>query len=73
MTKKPDPSKAIEQHFSIDQVAAKLSVHRSTVERLLYARKLAYRQVGRRRIISETDFRNYLALIRREATADRRY
>lgn len=73
MTKKPEPAKTIEQYFSIDQVAAKLSVHRSTVERLLYARKLAYCQVGRRRIISETDFINYLALIRREATADRRY
>jgi excisionase family DNA binding protein len=73
MKKKSEPSKAIEQHFSIDQVAAKLSVHRSTVERLLYGRKLGYCQIGRRRIISETDFRNYLALIRREATADGRY
>jgi excisionase family DNA binding protein len=73
MKMKPEPSKAIEQHFSIDQVAAKLSVHRSTVERLLYAGKLAYCQIGRRRIISETDFRNYLDLIRREATAHRRY
>ena len=73
MTKKPEPSKTIEQHFSIDQVAAKLSVHRSTVERLLYGGKLAYCQIGRRRIISETDIRNYLAFIRREATADRRY
>jgi excisionase family DNA binding protein len=73
MMRKPGPTKTIEQHFSIDQVAAKLSVHRSTVERLLYGRKLGYCQIGRRRIISETDLRNYLALIRREATADRRY
>jgi excisionase family DNA binding protein len=73
MTKKPEPAKTMEQYFSIDQVAAKLSVHRSTVERLLYGRKLGYCQIGRRRIISETDFRNYLALIRREATPDRRY
>jgi excisionase family DNA binding protein len=73
MTKKPEPAKTIEQYYSIDQVAAKLSVHRSTVERLLYERKLGYCQVGKRRIISETDFRNYLALIRHEATADRRY
>lgn len=73
MKKKPEPSKTIEQHSSIDQVAAKLSVHRSTVERLLYAGKLGYCQIGRRRIISETDFMNYLAPIRHEATADRRY
>lgn len=32
MKEKPKPSKTIEQHYSIDQVAAKLSVHRSTVE-----------------------------------------
>jgi len=73
MKKNPEPSKTIEQHFSIDQIAAKLSVHSYTVERLLYAGKFAYCQVGRRRIISETDFINYLALIRREATTDRRY
>lgn len=73
MKEKPGPSKTIEQHFSIDQVAAKLCVGRSTVERLLYDGKLGYCQVGRRRIISETDFRNYLAFIRHEATADRRY
>jgi excisionase family DNA binding protein len=73
MMKKLEPSKAIEQHFSIDQVAAKLSVGRSTVERLLYGGKLGYCQVGRRRIISETDLRNYLALIRHETTATRRY
>ena len=73
MKKRPEPSKTIEQHFSIDQVAAKLSVHRSTVERLLYARKLGYCQVGRRRIISETHFRKYLALIEREASGDRMY
>jgi excisionase family DNA binding protein len=73
MTKKPGPSEAIEQHFSIDQVAAKLSVHRSTVERLLYAGKLGYCQIGRRRIISETHFRKYLALIERQARVDRIY
>ena len=73
MKKKPEPVKTIEQYFSIDQVAAKLSVHRSTVERLLYGGKLGYCQIGRRRIISETDLRDYLALIRHEATADRRY
>lgn len=68
MKKRPEPPKTIEQHFSIDQVGAKLSVHRSTVERLLYARKLGYCQIGRRRIISETHFRKYLALIEREAS-----
>jgi excisionase family DNA binding protein len=73
MKKKLGPAKVIEQHFSIDQVAAKLSVGRSTVERLLYAGKLGYCQVGRRRIISETDLGNYLALIRHETTADRSY
>lgn len=73
MKEKSEPSNAIEQHLSIDQIAAKLSVHRSTVERLLYDGKLGYCQVGRRRIISETDLRNYLALIRHEATADRSY
>jgi excisionase family DNA binding protein len=71
MKKRPEPSKAIEQHLSINQVAAKLSVHRSTVERLLYDGKLGYRQVGRRRIISETHFRKYLALIEHEARVDR--
>jgi hypothetical protein len=45
MKKKPEPSKAIEQHFSINQVAAKLCVGRSTVERLLYGGKLGYCQV----------------------------
>jgi excisionase family DNA binding protein len=73
MKKKPEPSKAIEQHFSIDQVAARLCVGRSTVERLLYAGKLGYCQVGRRRIISETHFRKYLAGIEHEARVDRGY
>jgi excisionase family DNA binding protein len=73
MKEKPKPSKTIEQHFSIDQVAAKLCVHRTTVDRLLYRGMLGYCQVGRRRIISETDLRNYLALIRHEPTAGRRY
>jgi excisionase family DNA binding protein len=73
MTKKPEPPKSIEQHFSINQVAAKLSVHRSTVERLLYAGKLGYCQIGRRRIISEAHLRKYLALIERESTVDRMY
>jgi excisionase family DNA binding protein len=73
MKKRPEPPKTIEQHFSIDQVAAKLSVHRSTVERLLYAGKLGYCQVGRRRIISATHFRKYLALIEHEARVDRVY
>jgi excisionase family DNA binding protein len=73
MKDKPKPSKTIEQHLSIDQVAAKLSVHRSTVERLLYAGKLGYCQIGRRRIISETHFREYLALIEHEARVDRIY
>jgi excisionase family DNA binding protein len=73
MTKKPVPAETIEQHFSIDQVAGKLSVHRSTVERLLYAGKLGYCQIGRRRIISETHFRKYLALVEREARGDRVY
>jgi excisionase family DNA binding protein len=73
MKKKSEPWKAIEQHFPIDQIAAKLSVHRSTVERLLYGRKLGYCQIGRRRIISETHFRKYLALIEREARVDKIY
>jgi excisionase family DNA binding protein len=71
MKQKPVPSKAIEQNFSIDQVAAKLCVHRSTVERLLYTRTIGYYQVGRRRIIGETHFRKYLALIEHEATVDK--
>jgi excisionase family DNA binding protein len=73
MKEKPAPSKTIEQHLSIDQVAAKLCVHRSTVQRLLYEGMLGYRQVGRRRIISESHLRKYLALIEREATVHRMY
>jgi hypothetical protein len=40
---------------------------------LLYDGKLEYCQVGRRRIISETHFRKYLALIEHEAKVDRIY
>jgi excisionase family DNA binding protein len=68
MTKKPGPSKPIEQHFSINQIAAKLSVHRSTIERLLYSGKLGYYQLGRRRIVSEEELKRYLSLIEHEPT-----
>jgi len=71
MKEKTAPSRTAEQNFSIDQVAAKLCVNRSTVERLLYQGKLGYYQVGRRRIIGETHFRKYLTLIEHEATVDR--
>jgi excisionase family DNA binding protein len=71
MKEKLRPSKTAEQNFSIDQVAAKLCVGRSTVERLLYAGKLGFYQVGRRRIIGETHFRKYLDLIEREAGVHR--
>jgi hypothetical protein len=42
MKEKLRPSKTAEQNFSIDQVAAKLCVGRSTVERLLYSGKLGF-------------------------------
>ena len=73
MKEKPKLSKRIEQHFSIDQVAAKLCVHRSTVDRLLYKGMLGYCQVGSRRIISEAHLRKYLSLIEHEARVDKIY
>ena len=62
--------KAIAGAYSIDNVAALICVHRSTVERLLESRKLGFYQVGRRRVIGQRHLNEYLAQIEREAIAD---
>jgi excisionase family DNA binding protein len=57
------------ENLSIDRVAELLSVHRSTVERLLENRTLGYFQVGRRRVIGEEHLRQYLASVERKANS----
>ncbi len=59
--------RVIEANLSIDGVAELIGVHRSTVERLLEARKLGYYQIGRRRMIGQKHLEQYLALIERKA------
>jgi excisionase family DNA binding protein len=48
-----DEAKTIAAAFSIDAVAELMSVHRSTVERLLESRTLGFYQIGRRRVIGQ--------------------
>ncbi len=43
-----------------------MSVHSSTVERLLETRTLGFYQVGRRRLISQPHLNKYLAQVERE-------
>jgi len=53
--------------FTIDRVAELMSVHRSTIERLLQSRKLGYFQVGRRRLIGGQHLKDYLSVVERKA------
>ena len=62
--------RVIEPNLTIDGVAEVIGVHRSTVERLLVARKLGYYQVGRRRMIGRKHLDQFLALIERKADSD---
>jgi excisionase family DNA binding protein len=59
----------INESLSIDRVAELLSVHRSTIERLLEKRALGYFQVGRRRVIGHQHLREYLASVERKANS----
>jgi len=59
-------TKKIAAAFSIDAVAELMSVHRSTVERLLESRTLGFYQIGRRRVIGQTHLNKYLAQVERE-------
>ena len=59
-------AKMIAAAFSIDAVAELMSVHRSTVERLLESRTLGFYQIGRRRVIGQAHLDQYLAQVERE-------
>lgn len=59
-------AKMIAAAFSIDAVAELMSVHRSTVERLLESRTLGFYQIGRRRVIGQAHLNQYLAQVERE-------
>src|SRR5258708_36524704 len=52
--------------FSINAVAEFMSVHRSTVERLLESRTLGFYQIGRRRVIGQAHLDQYWAQVERE-------
>lgn len=56
--------------FTIDGVAELMSVHRSTIERLLQSRKLGYFQVGRRRLIGRQHLKDYLSQVERRAQSE---
>lgn len=58
--------KTIAAAFSINAVAELMSVHRSTVERLLESRTLGFYQIGRRRVIGQAHLNQYLAQVERE-------
>jgi excisionase family DNA binding protein len=58
-----DESKTIAAAFSIDAVAELMSMHRSTVERLLESRTLGFYKIGRRRVIGQAHLNQYLAQI----------
>ncbi len=63
-------AKMIAAAFSIDAVAELMSVHRSTVERLLESRTLGFYQIGRRRVIGQAHLDQYLAQVEREPITD---
>jgi len=69
-TSETKKAKAIAGAYSIDTVAELISVHRSTVERLLESRKLGFYQVGRRRVIGRAHLDHYLAQVEREPITD---
>lgn len=60
-------SKAAERKFSIANVAQALGVHPSTVSRLMDGGKLAYYQIGARRVVGEQHLEQYLEIVERKA------
>ena len=60
-------SKATEQKFSMGKVAELISVHVSTVSRLMDTGKLGYYQIGRRRVVGATHLEQYLSAAERRA------
>ena len=52
--------------FLFDAVAELMSVHSSTVERLLESRTLGFYQIGRRRVVGQAHLDQYLAQVERE-------
>jgi excisionase family DNA binding protein len=61
------PSNTREQRFSIAEVAESIGISESMVRLLIKEHKLGCYQVGRRKIVSERQLQEYLALAERKA------
>lgn len=62
-----ETSGVIEQKLSIASVAKLIGVHPATVSRLMDSGKLAYYQIGTRRLVGQNHLKQYLLLAERKA------
>jgi len=69
---KPDAKcmqRAVEEKFSMKEVAANVGVHVATISRLLNSGKLGYYQIGTRRVVGQTHLEEFLSRAERKPSS----